>query len=104
MRKKDLIYENKDRTGTQYIYEFDNEYGASVIKNKISYGNEQGLWELAILFFNSENGYEVIQDNSLIQDITGKEFIYDSVIGFLTEKEVDEILNKIEQYEEKLWN
>lgn len=35
--------------GIQYIFEFKNGYEASVILNQFSYGNEEGLFEIAIL-------------------------------------------------------
>lgn len=36
----------------QWIFEFDNKYGASVIKCDYSYGGKEGLFELAVLYDN----------------------------------------------------
>jgi len=35
--------------GERKLFEFDNGYGASLVKCPGSYGYEQGLWELAVL-------------------------------------------------------
>ena len=37
--------------GIQKLYKFDNNYGASVVHHSYSYGNEDGLWELAVIEF-----------------------------------------------------
>lgn len=70
--------------GVHYHFYFDNGYGASVIRHEYSYGGDQGLWELAVLAgdllcYNTE--------------------ITDDVIGYLTEEEVEELLNRIKALE-----
>ena len=62
-------------------WEFDNGYGASVICHKYSYGNEDGLYELA-----------VFKDG----DITYDSPITNDVIGYLTPREVVMLLRDIE--------
>lgn len=83
MRKHNLI---KD-TPTQKIYMFRNLYGASVIRNKKSYGHELGLWELAILKFKKDGTYDLCYDT----EIAG------NVIGYLTENDVNGILREISE-------
>jgi len=67
--------------GVHAIVTFDNGYGASVVKTNMSYGGKEGLYELAVLF-----------DGLISYDTP----ITDDVIGFLTEDEVTELLQKIE--------
>lgn len=70
--------------GVSYIFRFDNDYGASVIKHCFSYGNEQDLWELAVIKWR---GY----DWDLVYDTP----ITDDVIGCLTDEDVRELLGRI---------
>lgn len=73
--------------GVQKLYSFPNGYGASVIKHKGSYGGDNGLWELAVLF-NDELCYDT--------EITG------DVIGHLNDPEVDNILRQIADLEVRI--
>ena len=66
--------------GIQYQHNFDNGYGVSIVRHSFSYGNGAGLWELAVLC----NG-------NLCYDTP----ITDDVLGDLTEKEVDEIVEQV---------
>jgi hypothetical protein len=61
-------------------YSFSNGYGASVVRNEMSYGNKSGLFELAVL-----------KDDKLCYDtpITG------NVIGWLYWNEVESYLDEI---------
>jgi hypothetical protein len=67
--------------GVQYHYKADNGYGASIIQTTNSYGSEQGLWELAVL--DSEG------------EITCHTPITNDVLGYLSEEDVNETLEKI---------
>lgn len=35
--------------GIQYIFRFENDYGASVVKFKSTFGYKSDLWELAVI-------------------------------------------------------
>lgn len=61
-------------------YMFPNGYGASIICNGMSYGNKEGLFEVAIL-----KGDEMCYDTDLSND----------VIGWLDFHGVADILDKI---------
>jgi|14_taG_2_1085336.scaffolds.fasta_scaffold19188_3 hypothetical protein len=69
--------ETKSPKGIYATMEFDNGFTASVIRNEMSYGNRQGLYELAVL----KN--DCITSNT---DIT------DDVEGWLDEKDVERTL------------
>lgn len=85
--KQILVDENHDQ-GHHYIFRFTNNYGASVIRNRGSYGNEQDLWEMALIFFDEDGNW----------DLTYERDFDDDVKGYLTDDDVIELLEKIEQY------
>ena len=61
---------------------FDNGYGASVVKSMYSYGGNQELYELAI-----------IKNSDICYDTP----ITDDVIGYLTEDDVTKYLGQIQE-------
>jgi hypothetical protein len=67
--------------GIQYYYQAENGYGASIIQTTGSYGEKQGLWELAILDSNGQITYDT--------------FITGDVMDYLSEEEVNQTLEKI---------
>lgn len=73
--------------GEQYLYKFPNNYGASVIRNDFSYGGDNGLWELAVLTGNEYGGWYLCYTTEITDD----------VIGYLTENDVELLLDRIEQ-------
>jgi len=75
--------------GTQTIYRFKNNYGASVVKTPCSYGGDDGLFELAVIKFDSHDADD--------WHIDYEAPITDDVIGNLSENKVTEILEKIEE-------
>ena len=78
------ILERECNNGVQKLYQFDNGYGASVVRIDFSYGSELGLWELTVLTFNETGGSHICYST----DIT------DDVLGYLTDEDV---LNTLEQ-------
>ena len=76
-----------DPAGVQRLYRFPNGYGASVIQFDGSYGSRSGRWELAVLKFNGPG----IGDYSLCYTTE----LADDVLGYLTEEEVDDLLDQI---------
>lgn len=89
--ENDCIHRRQLEDGIQYIFRFENNYGASVVKHCGSYGHEDDLWELAVLSFYGEGlwDWELNYDT----DIT------DDVIGHCDDSEIREILAKIKELE-----
>jgi hypothetical protein len=69
--------------GVQARIQFDNGYGASVVKTPYSYGGDRGLYELAVLD----------SDGNLTYDTP----ITDDVIGYLRDIDVTDVMEKIQQ-------
>lgn len=81
--------------GVQVVHKFDNGYGASVVKAPnvgfwgSTYGYEQGLWELAVLTFISDEEYNLCYSTPITND----------VLGSLTDEDVIAVLAQIEALE-----
>jgi len=75
--------------GEQFLFKAPNNYGASIVKHDFSYGNKQGLWELAVVKY--EENETNVQNFSLCYTTP----ITDDVLGWLTEEQVNETLDKI---------
>ena len=82
--------------GFQKIYRFPNNYGASVVRFKMpvgggygSYTNDETEFELAVIKFEGK-------DNNDFK-LTYETPITSNVIGYLKEKDVEKILNKIKK-------
>ena len=86
-----LIVRRELNGGIQYIFRFNNNYGASVVKHSGSYGYEADLWELAVLEFNGSGIWD--------WDLTYDTEITDDVLGWLNDMVVYEVLSKINALE-----
>lgn len=62
--------------------EFENGYGASVVKGEYTYGGKDGLYELAVLNSNGDLTY----DTPVTSDVE----------GYLTEDDVTKLLEQIQ--------
>jgi len=83
MKMKDFqLLETETPKGVQAVIQFGN-YELSVIKNEVSYGNKQGLFEIAV-FKNGEQ-----------KEMPGITNEGDTVKGWLTESDVDAIITKM---------
>lgn len=67
--------------GVAYVIHFPNGWGASIVRNRISYGGRVGKWELAVLDSMGDLSYETP--------------ITDDVVGWLDESEVADYLDRI---------
>ena len=86
---KEYYFENRDGMWIsgkhQWLFKFENGYGASVIKHYGSYGFEDDLFELGVIKFNKNNSWNLCYDTPITND----------VIGYLTNEEVLEFLERI---------
>lgn len=80
---------NPINNGIQYLFKAPNNYGASIVRHDFSYGNSQGLWELAVL------KYEENETNLHNFEICYTTPITEDVLGYLTESDINETLDKI---------
>lgn len=71
--------------GSQGLKFFDNGQGVSVVQHHFSYGNEEGLWELAVMKGDEEH-CELDYTTTITHD----------VLGYLSEEAVREAVKKIE--------
>ena len=70
--------------GVQKLYKFSNGYGASVVRHSFSYGGDEGLWELAVIRYNGDH-FDIYYSTPIAGD----------VLGYLSEEDVDAILDEI---------
>jgi hypothetical protein len=88
MTFEDLKFTDAEiNNGIQSIVKFENNYGASVVKHEYSYGNKQGLYELAIIKYDENGDWDLCYDTPITDD----------VLGYLTEDNVTYYLTQIEQ-------
>lgn len=73
--------------GVQKLYRYKNNYGASVVRHPFSYGNEEGLWELAVIKWNDDDTWKLCYDTPITND----------VLGYLTENDVKRHLKQIKK-------
>jgi hypothetical protein len=84
---------NHGLMGCQRVYKFPNGYGASVVQGPYSYGGENGLWELAITKFTSDDGST--------WEICYKTPISNGVVGWLSEEGVRLFLKRIKRLKKR---
>ena len=70
--------------GIQALLSFGGDYELSIVKNESSYGNHKGLYEIA-----------VFKDNDQVE-LPGITREGDTVKGFLSENDVEGIIEKME--------
>jgi len=69
--------------GVMSRIQFENGYGASVVKTDYTYGGDNGLYELAVLDSNGSLTYATS--------------VTDDVIGYLRPEDVTDVMAKIQQ-------
>lgn len=77
----------------QYVFEFPNEYGASVIKGNYTFGGSQNLWELGVIAFNEDGEFYLDYETGVADD----------VVGYLTDVDVWKLLKQIKELPVQAW-
>lgn len=96
-----LIYKHDIFDGTQRLYRFENNFGASVVRHSGSYGGNDGLYELAVIIWDPKANVTLVKTDRYNR-ITGWTICYstpitDDVIGYLEEDQVNTVLSFIEK-------
>ena len=82
----------KDTFAWQWIFAFENGYGASIVKHYFSYGFEEDLFELAVITYDEDaNDWDITYDTEITED----------VIGDLSNEEVMDLLYRIKNLKER---
>jgi hypothetical protein len=82
---KDLEFKENDTHMNSGIFStmmFENGYGVSVIRTQMSYGNKEGLFELAVL----DSTGDITYDTPITSD----------VLGWLTEDDVSRVMGEVQ--------
>ena len=86
MKFKDLEFKELPDLGGIYCrIQFENGYGASIVKHQYSYGGKDGLYEIAVI--DSEG--QITYDTPITND----------VLGYLSEEDVERHVNEIKNLE-----
>lgn len=90
--EKNLLRKSEKNMGVQYLFGFENFYGASVICGPFSYGGDKGLWELAVIDFVDERHmkqleYHTTYDTPITCDVE----------GYLSDLRIRELLREIQK-------
>jgi len=77
------MMETTSPNGVQVILRFGDKYDLSIVCNEMSYGNKQGLYEIAVF-----EDMDQVELPGITED-------GDTVKGWLTESDVDAIITKL---------
>ena len=70
LRKKDLEIKREFNGGLQWIYKFDNGYGASVISGGLyAYTDKKNPYELAVIKKNKNNEWFLNYDTEITNNV-----------------------------------
>lgn len=87
MEKPKVMPEGYFPWGKNCTIEFENDYGASIVRHHGSYGSKEGFYELAVLERSgSSNKWDLTYDTPITNDVK----------GWLTEDDVTKLLRQIQ--------
>ncbi|MGI6607539.1 MAG: hypothetical protein ACOX1F_00970 [Erysipelotrichaceae bacterium] len=73
----------------KYAFRFENDYGAVVVKNRYSFGYDDDLFEMCLLYKGQMMNNTFIKSNKKVNSVS---------MGYLTNDEVLEILEQIKEF------
>ena len=73
--------------GERHIVRFPNGYGASVVRNRMSYGDDRGLYEVGVITYDRAKPSD--------WDLTYDTPITDNMLGWQSVEDVAEVLLRI---------
>lgn len=85
--KQFVEIEREVNGGTQLVFKFPNNRGASIVQHSFSYGTEEGLFELAVIKWNGDIEWNLDYSTEITDD----------VLGSLTAEECMDYSNKIKE-------
>lgn len=71
----------------QYVFRFENDYGASVVKHPYSYGGISDLWELGVIAFDKDGDWYLTYDTPITEGVK----------GYLPDGRVRDLLHRIKK-------
>lgn len=83
--------------GIMFEKYFDNGYRTTVICHSESMGGNQGLWELGLWRISNQRNIDESPKYNMASISGIAEDAHDTTIGYLTEEEVTELLDKVSQ-------
>ena len=107
----------RKQPGVQYVFRFENNYGASVIKRLGSYGYDQDLWDLAVIrfgkydelcieYFENHDCDEELEESDEDDEDEDEDDVYilaydtpitEDILGHLTDEDVRNLLARIKE-------
>ena len=68
-----IIDFNSINNGMQLVFKFDNYYGLSIVCHSFSYGNDDALFEVAVIEFESDDTWNLTYDTDITDDVLGEQ-------------------------------
>jgi hypothetical protein len=66
-----IIDFNSINNGMQLVFKFDNLFGLSIVCHSFSYGNNDGLFEVAVIKFTSNDEWNLTYNTDITDDVLG---------------------------------
>lgn len=87
--ERNMIWRSESRGGAQYVFRFDNGYGAVVVttKDENLRRNKINVWEFSVIRFKGKQSAYVFDNSTVVAGSTIKYCDNSDIIAFLREVE-----------------